>query len=130
MPQVGNYIRIELPAPESKEGHGYEWVKIELIDSETTEEYDRYSIKVRPASNPQNSYKATAHFYTDDATSSFIIERTGNKVTASEYGRNELPNTETRSPKSKLRNLVVAIGAQMGLAHIQWKKLLKGILSD
>jgi hypothetical protein len=67
-------------------------------------------------------------FFNDRSTSSFVLERDGNKVTAAVYGRNEIPNTETSNVIDKVRNVVVGTSAIAGLADIQWKNLVKGLL--
>lgn len=129
-PEKGNFIKIELPAPENKTGDGYEWVRIESIDDESDHETDRCILKVRPSANPMKTDNYTAHFYTDDATSTFVVERKGNRLKAAEYGRNEQANTHVSSITDKIRNIIVAIGARLGLAHIQWLRLMKGILNE
>jgi len=128
--KVGDLIKIELPAPGNKTGNGYEWVRIEAIEEkkDITREWEFCSIRVRPTDNPLKASKDTAHFYTSDATSTFEVERTGMIITAAEHGRNEVPNTKVENPGDKIRNAVVALGAMVGLAKVQWKKLTKGLL--
>jgi hypothetical protein len=70
------------------------------------------------------------HFFEDLATSTFVIERIGNPVTARYYGRNELPNTETSEKKDIIRNAIVATGAAAGLSELQWSALLKAFLKE
>jgi len=130
-PQVGNLIRINLPGPGTRKGAGYDWVYIEEIkEVESTENKDFIGIRVRPVAAPVSDEEASSHFYTDNATSSFIVERTGTKVEASEEGRNEIPNRETKNIFDKIRNTLVAIGASQGLAYPQWKALMDGVLGN
>jgi hypothetical protein len=85
-------------------------------------------MRVRP-SDPPRQKEETEHFFSKDATSSFIVERKGNVVTAYVRGRNELPNTE--EPESflkKIRNAAIALAAMAGLNTPQWKGLAKGII--
>lgn len=129
--EKGDYFSINLPAPGNIEGHGSDWVRVEEIEEsqnpDQTEEF--FAVRVRPASNPLSSSDETAHFFKDDATSSFIIERHGNKVEAAVMGRNEVPNTEAPTIIDKVRNAIVGTTAIIGFSNIQWKNLLKGILS-
>ncbi len=128
--KVGNLIKIELPAPGSQIGSGYEWVRIEALENkkDLALDWEHCSIRVRPTDNPLKASNDTAHFYTSDATSTFVVERSGNMVTAAEHGRNEVPNTEVEKAGDKIRNAVVALGAMVGLSKVQWKKLTKGLL--
>lgn len=130
MPAVGNLIRIDIPGPGTIQGEGYDWVRIEEIMEENNGDDELFGILVRPVQAPGSTDKASAHFYTEAATSSFIVKRNGKKVTAAEVGRNEILNTETENLADKMRNIVVGAGAQAGIAYIQWKNLVAGILKD
>jgi hypothetical protein len=123
-PRKGDFFRINIPAPGNATGDGFDWVRIEDIE----EKADMLAIRVRPASNPQNEDPSIAHFFSGEATSSFMVRREGNKVLAGVYGRNEKPNTETESLKDKIRNAAIATGAIGGFAKLQWKSLVNGLL--
>jgi hypothetical protein len=130
--ELGDYFRINIPGPGPEAGAGYDWVKIESIDDHRdphgpTEEV---SFRVRPASSPLDSDNNTAHFFSDHATSTFSVVRDKKTIKASVRGRNESPNIEeTTKPSDKIRNTLIATGAITGLAKIQWKKLVRGILA-
>jgi hypothetical protein len=130
--QVGDYFKIDIPGPGTKSGGGYDWVRIEAIEdhSNGSAEKESLGIRVRPAPNPQTNTNdnETAHFFKDQATSNFIIERNKRTVSAEVHGRNEKPNTTTHKPLDKLRNAVVGSSAILGVSHIQWKKLMKGLI--
>lgn len=127
-PQEGNYFRIDIPGPGIATGGGYDWVRIEEIKEETNDDCEYVSIRVRPASSPVNDDEDTAHFYTDAATSNFIVKREGKKVTAGIYGRNETPNVEAETIVDKIRNAVVGTGAAAAFGKLQWKGLVDGLL--
>lgn len=129
-PQMGDFFKISIPAPGIQTGEGFDWVKIEEIieKAEGTDEYT--AVRVRPASSPLNANQDVAHFYTDDATSNFIVKREGRKVTAGVYGRNEKPNvTEADSVLDKLRNAIVGTGGVTVFSKLQWKALVSGLLN-
>jgi hypothetical protein len=128
----GDYIRIDIPGPGTTTGDGYDWVLIESIDDKPSPGTDHESlvINVRPASNPQNDDDDVAHFFDPSATSTFMVERHGLRVTASVHGRNELPNTDVERPLDKLRNTVVATTATSGVAALHWSLLVEGVLRD
>ncbi len=85
---------------------------------------------MRPSSSPTNSDEDVAHFFSDDATSNFIVRRKQLTLTAGVYGRNEVPNTETKKLVDKARNALVGVPAAAGFAKLQWKKLVDGLLSE
>jgi hypothetical protein len=131
LPKVGNLIRIDIPGPGPEEGYGYDWVRIEeIIDKERSDDEDLFAFRVRPVKAPGSDDKSPAHFYTEEATSSFIVKRSGKKVMVSEEGRNEKSNTQTENTVDKMRHAVIGTGAKIGIAHLQWKKFVAGILKQ
>lgn len=130
--EKGDYFRINIPGPGSKAGNGYDWVEIIAIDDSSEKETDTefIAIKVHPAPDPNNKKEDTAHFFNDDATSTFIVKRERLIVTAEVHGRNEKPNTETKNIIDKIRNLFVALGASLGFSKIQWKFLTVGLIES
>lgn len=129
-PQKGDYFKIDIPAPGIQSGEGYDWVQVEEIAEQAGDAEEFISIRVRPASSPVNNNPAVAHFYTDEATSNFIVKREGAKVTAGVYGRNEKPNVKAADNLAdKLRNVVVGTGGVSGFSKLQWKALVSGLLT-
>jgi hypothetical protein len=128
--QVGNYIKIDIPAPKLSHSKGYDWVVIETIEEakDSIKDSEGIMIVVRPTHQPFDDIHATTHFFDSDATSSFLIEREGTLVTASEHARNEIPNSENENLADKIRNIFVAVAAVLGLSDVQWKKLVRGLL--
>lgn len=132
LPTPGDYIRIDLPGPGPSVGDGYDWVRIESIDyapaPDQAEEY--CTMRVRPATNPAGNSEDIAHFYTDTATSSFLLQRIDKTVIAEEQGKNEIPNNENNEKLiDKARNTMYAESASRGMAWPQWKMLMEGILN-
>lgn len=131
-PIPGDHIRIDLPAPKTDDGEGYEWVVIEQVDDQsnatTDEEY--LSIRVHPANSPLNDKKAVAHFFEPQTSSTFIVKRNKSNVQAEVHGRNEMPNTHTDSLWGRIRNLFVALGAMLGMSKVQWKSLVEGLIKE
>jgi hypothetical protein len=127
----GDYIRINIPGPGSITGEGYDWVKIEAItyDDYPDENTESIVLQVRPAPAPINTNTDVAHFFKDEATSTFDIERHGRLLIARYYGRNEVPNTDAEKTMDVIRNTAVAAGAILGLSDAQWNSLLKGFLN-
>lgn len=127
--QEGDCFKINIPAPGSDSGNGDDWVRIEAIQDESDQAADIQitSIRVRPTSNPQSPANDTAHFYHEDATSTFVVKRKGNTVSAEVHGRNEIPNMEANGFWDTIRHTVVAVGAILGFSNKQWKNLVEGL---
>jgi hypothetical protein len=126
----GDFIQIDLPGPGPRAGRGYDWVKIEKIASPSVQGTDRlFLVQVRPSPDPQiKGSDRTAHFLEKSATSTFVIEREGKKVTATVFGRNEVPNTDESDGIDKLRNAAIGTIGAIGLSKVQWKSLVEGLL--
>lgn len=129
---VGDFFQVDLPGPGPKAGGGYDWVTVVSIVDETNEnaEEEMFAMKLQPAADPTGSGNGIAHFFREGASSTFVIQRTGNRVSASYHGRNELPNVNTDNGFDKIRNTVVATGAALGLSEAQWSALCKAFLED
>lgn len=128
----GNYFRIGMPAvPGNPDGKGYDWVRVEEVEHQQKEEFEWTAIRVRPAESPiPDTPPATAHFFTNDASSSFCVQRKFNRVTASVFGRNEKPNVNAPNLFSRIRNFIIGIAAILGMSKTQWSSLVQGIIKD
>jgi hypothetical protein len=126
----GDLLKIDIPGPGPSAGDGYDWVTVESIEEINNPGNDEEScgMKLKATSPPAGFANETAHFFDEGASSSFIVHRKGNKVTASYHGRNEVPNTAASNVKDKVRNVLVSIGAMAGISELQWKALIKGFL--
>ena len=126
-PRSGDYFRIKLPSPAPADE--FDWVRIETVDEVETDEMQYTSIRVRPSEDPVKADAHIDHFFSDKATSNFMVMRKGTLVTAEVHGRNEQANVENSgNVSSGLRNIAVAAGALLGFSDFQWKKLVNGLL--
>ncbi len=126
----GNLLRIDIPGPGSSSGDGYDWVLVEALVGFEEEEIQSIAFRVRPTYNPNGATDNIAHFYDQEATSTFIVTRKGNTVYSTIVDRNIKPNTKTNSIVDTLRNMPVAIGAIGLLSKLQWKSLAEGLLAS
>jgi hypothetical protein len=126
----GDYIQIDIPGPGLASGDGFDWVKVEAIEHRRNSKSEAESIgmRLRACSNPNTSGHETAHFFSDDATSTFIISRKDKTVAATYHGRNEVINTNTKTTKNTIRNVIVGSGAKAGISELQWTALIKSFL--
>jgi hypothetical protein len=127
----GDYFRIDVPGPGPQAGDGFDWVMVEKIKlhKNPTGTSEWTFLQVYPCSNPRKPNGESAHFFKSLASSSYIIERNGNIVTARYHGRNESANTMTGSTPDNVRNATVAAALAIGFSEAQWTALLKGLLS-
>jgi hypothetical protein len=128
--QLGDHFKIDIPGPGTITGKGSDWVQVEAIEQHSDENEDIVAIRVRPVTNPQNTKEDVAHFFTDDASSTFSVRRKGNIIVAAVQGRNEKPNISAENLIDKLRNAVIGATAIAGMNKPQWKSLVKGLLSE
>jgi hypothetical protein len=126
--QKGNLIRIDIPGPGSKSGEGYDWVQVEELKYTSGEDKERFGFRVRPARNPLGEEDVISHFYSEESTSSFIVSRMSNKITAGIYDRNTLPNKDATFFADKVRDLAVGTVGVAALSKLQWKGLLEGLM--
>lgn len=129
-PKPKDHFKIDVPGPGPVTGDGYDWVQIETIEEKSADEGEMIAITVRPATNPANENNDVAHFFSDAATSSFIIERKEKIVSAGVFGRNEKPNTGAEKIIDKARNSAMAIAAVTAFSKIQWKGLVEGLIKE
>jgi hypothetical protein len=127
-PRRGDYIRIDIPGPGSPAGQGYDWVRVADVHSGESP-HPFYGFTVRPCENPATEGGHTAHFYQNDASSTFIVRQLGHCVQAEVHGRNEERNTEG-SLLDRARNQLVAIGGMLGLSNMQWRRLADGLVGE
>ena len=125
-----DHFKIDVPGPGTVTGDGYDWVQVESIDESSSDHEELTAIKVRPATNPTNEKADVAHFFSDSATSSFIVERKKNVITAEVHGRNEKPNAQSEKAIDKARNTAMAAVAITGFSKIQWQGLVDGLVKE
>lgn len=123
----GDYLRINIPGPDNQSGDRDDWVKVEHVEEKYSVNVESIVVTVRPSANPKHPAE-TAHFFSDEATSSFVVERRAEELIAAVYGRNEKPNTDAGSLKENIRNSVVATVAMGLFSKIQWKSLVNGLI--
>ncbi len=126
----GDYLRIDVPGPGSKEGDGYDWVLVEELNEINKGSLQSVGFRVRPNENPFSETNETAHFYSKEATSSFIVTRENSKIVSWIIDRNLLPNTESGSLADKVRDVAVGVSAIAGFSKIQWQGLADGLIEN
>lgn len=126
----GDHFKINIPGPGTTKGDGFDWVKVELIREEQSAEGESVTMRARPAANPLHPDEETAHFFKDQATSTFKVYRKGLEVHAEVHGRNEVPNSESSVLIDNVRNVLVGWGAKIGFSYPQWKSLVTALVSQ
>jgi hypothetical protein len=126
--EEGDYLKIDIPGPGTHAGDGFDWVRIEKVHEEINNSSAVITLQARPSANPAQQDPDIAHFFSQQATSTFQVKQSGNTVSAEEHGRNEVPNTDTSHLADNIRNTLVGWTAKIGLSYPQWKSLVKGIV--
>jgi hypothetical protein len=125
----GYYFQIDIPGPGTEAGEGFDWVVVEKIDHFTLPDAVGVALRVRPSTNPTAQNEGTAHFYSEESTSTFVVARENLRVIAAVYDRNTKANTDAESLIDNARNLVTGWVGKMIFSKIQWKSLTDGLLN-
>lgn len=129
-PKVGDFISIKIPLLPNKNNDHFDWVKIEVCEEESKNDYEAMYIRVRPTSDPTHETDEISHFLDSTATSNFFIKRNGLEISAEVVARNEIPNLNDKSVLGKVRNTVVAVGGMLVGSKIQWDGLTSGLIKN
>ena len=84
---------------------------------------------MRPAPSPLDKSEDTAHFYSPESTSTFLVTRKGKEVRAQILDRNTKPNEQAESTVDMIRDAAVGTVGIMGFSKIQWKGLVEGLIA-
>ncbi|HTE26417.1 hypothetical protein [Flavitalea sp.] len=128
--EKGYYLRIDIPGPGSKAGDGYDWVFVEELLEKNERGVQSIGFRVRPSENPLGNPDETAHFYSQESTSNFIVTREENQVYAWIVDRNIKPNQNASSVTDKIRDSTIGTGALGIFSKIQWQGLADGLLKQ
>ncbi len=117
-PKINDYIKIDIPGPFPEN-----WVVISSI--EQGERIAQFTVK--PSSKPEKNgknVKETEHFFDQESSSTFKVERKGKLLYGYEIGKNEVINNEGKEAAGrKVMNTLIVIGAWAGFQKLQWEKL-------
>lgn len=127
--EKGDYFRIDIPAPGNPDS-GADWVQVQETGSRAKDADRLVWMTVRAALDPRRTPDASAHFLAPAATSTFVVYQWQRTITAAVFGRNEHANLKSDRWLTRVRNWLVYLGAQLGLAKLQWKSLTKGLLKQ
>jgi hypothetical protein len=129
-PVEGDYLKIDIPGPGSMGGSGYDWVRVEQLESNEYDDTEEFAFRVRPSNNPVENSEGTSHFYSREATSSFIVRRSGERVSVEIHDRNTSTNNEADNPVDTLRHKVVGAAGLMAFSKVQWQSLADGLIGQ
>ena len=113
--EPGDYILINLPGPLPKN-----WVRV--TDKQIDECWAEFT--VQPSAEPRETNSGeVVHFFTDQARSTFRVERSGKRITAAEIGQNEAINNHEKAGDRAVINTAIAETGWLFYQKIQWKLL-------
>jgi hypothetical protein len=118
-PEVGDYIRIDIPGPVPEN-----WVRVIRVHVAP----DEAEFVVKPSPDPRKGGEAGSgeveHFFRREASSTFRVDRQGATLTGWEIGKNEgINNQDEQAGNRGVLNTVVAEGGWALFQELQWKKL-------
>ncbi|MCU7619314.1 hypothetical protein NZ698_19205 [Chryseobacterium sp. PBS4-4] len=128
--QENDLVKIKIPAPENKLGNGFDWIVVKKIQIIEKTDVKVFLLQMKPNSCPENSNKKTAHFYMEDASSTFILSKKNDTIQFSIHGRNEIPNTKKIGFLNSCRNFFVANGGIFGGSKLQWQDFAEEFIKD
>ncbi|HEX6428590.1 MAG TPA: hypothetical protein VF008_12925 [Niastella sp.] len=126
--QKDDYLLINIPGPDNPDTGGGDWVQVMQTGERSSDQQQLTFITVKTATNPLVRTVSPTHFFDQAATSTFVIYRKQLKIMAAVFGRNEHSNLRSPNLFTRIRNWLFYIGAQLGLAKLQWKALTHGLL--
>jgi hypothetical protein len=126
--QKGDYFRIDIPGPGNPDTQGGDWVQVIEIGKRSAGERALTFITAKATPSPLVHTSQATHFFDEPATSTFVIYANQLTIMAAVFGRNEHANTRSANLLTRIRNWFVYLGAQLGMANLQWKALTRGLL--
>lgn len=126
----GDLIRIDIAGRGHEYEGGFEWAAIEAIeyDDYPDENMETFAMRLRPSADPMNkNNNVFLDFSESEATSTFVIERIGKKLSAYYHGRNEQGDLELVSVGQQHEPEIVKC-AWLGLSDVECKALIKGFV--
>jgi len=102
---------------------------VEELKEVATGDKQSIGFRVRPSQNPFGTKNETAHFYSNEATSNFIVMREKLRISAWIIDRNIKPNDHSESLTDKIRDTAVGMGAIGLFSKVQWQNLANGLVN-
>lgn len=127
--QQGDYLKIDIPGPGSSEGDGFDWVFVEDVKEVDKGDMQAVGFRVRPSRNPLGKKNETAHFYSHEATSNFMVTREGAILRTQIIDRNIKHNANVESLTDKIRDIATGIIAIGIFSKMQWQSLVEGLVN-
>jgi hypothetical protein len=125
-PERGDLIRI---LNDSTGANNYTWVRVEGFVKTEDAGYDEeiYGFFVRPVHDPSLPREKRKSVYTSAVVSTFLVVRQGTKVEAIE--KEEEVYEKPVSWLKKIRMMLAALTAYVGISTHPWKKLVHGLVA-
>lgn len=126
----GSFIKIRFSKLQKIFFAPYDFVHIAQLVNEPKMVGDALVMQLRPAHNPKKKGNEIDHFFTSEASNTFILYRDATKIYLSLHGRNEKINLNVAHLAKKMRNITLATFGILGISNLQWKSLAEGLLND
>jgi len=128
--EENDLVKIKMPAPKNKLGNGFDWVIVTQLKIIEKPDLKVFLLQMKPHICPENINGGVAHFYTEDATNTFILSKRNKTIQLSVHGRNEIPNTKKVGFLNACRNFFVAGGGIFGGSKMQWQDFAEEFIKN
>ncbi len=128
--QLNDLVKIKMPAPKNNLGNSFDWVMVNRIENIEQTESKVLLLQMKPHSCAESANGNIAHFYTGEASNTFILSKKNKVIQFSIHGRNEVANTSSVGFFNSLRNFFVAAGGIFGGSKIQWQDFTEKFIKN
>lgn len=125
--ELNDWVGMDLGGEGHSKNDRITWMRVDQLMENFDNAYDEtLAIRMRPVPDPEGKSISTENPFQSSATSTFILKRSGQTVTVSYHGRNEMPHLSGMKFKNKLRNAVTSFLFMAGYSRMLWSSFLKG----
>ncbi|QTV05565.1 hypothetical protein [Faecalibacter bovis] len=128
---LNDYIKIQIDLPTFSRRLSElvsDWVEVVRIEEHTDSNSAYFLMQLAPIECPSKETKEIEHFYSNNATKTFILYRNNQTISLSIHGRNEEVNFKVKSKTKAFRNFLVANFGVIGIDNYLWNDFAIKIL--
>lgn len=127
--RLNDFILIEFPKLFLfKKIKCYDWVEISTIETFNDSTMDYFILELKPAKSPIMSDQTINHFFTEEASNTFIVFLNKDFLSISIHGRNEFPNLFIKNKRDAIRNFFFANLGLFGANKLLWVNMTNGLM--
>ncbi len=117
----GDFMKVRFSRLQKIISARHDYVRVNSIITVPTIFGDAVVMQLQPAHNPSKPGFEIDHFFTAEASNTFVLYRDAAKIHLSVHGRNEVPNFKVSKTIKKIRNMLFAVLGILAVSKVQWK---------